>query len=119
MKCTIVKRALEILDVQEPEKQINQLSFNHVYYGSVITKKVVLFNNSPIPSDFVISINEEMSECVNKGRNLAMALMRCDSIKEGQERTPRFDSIFKVHPQKVRKPTYQVSLCLLASEVRQ
>lgn len=101
MKCSIVERTLDILDVQEPEKQINQLPFNHVYYGSVVTKKIVLFNNSPIPSDFVISIDEEMSECVNKGRNLAMALMRCESINPEQETTPCLDSIFKVHPQKV------------------
>lgn len=101
IRCDIIERALEVFDVQEPEKQIKQLSFNQVYYDSVVTKKIVLFNNSPIASDFVISIDEKMSECVIKSQNLALALTKCDFIKEGQEATPCLESLFKIHPQNV------------------
>ena len=101
VKCAIIERALEVLDIQEPEKQINQLSFNQVYYGSVVTKKVVLFNNSPIASDFVINVDEKMSECVNKSQNLALALTKFDFNKDEQETAPCLESIFKIHPQNV------------------
>lgn len=99
--CSIVERRLEILDPHDSEKHINKLSFNRVYYGSMVTGKVILFNNSPVASDFIVTIDEKMSECVDKSKNLAIALTKFDSINENQAIAPCLDSVFKASPQKV------------------
>ena len=100
VKCTIVERKLEVLDLQEKE-HIKRLCFDHVYYGSVITKKLILSNESPIASDFIIVIDEKMSECINKSKSLAMAFTRSDSTEINEEKAPSLDSIFEISPNKV------------------
>lgn len=108
IKCTIVERVLEVIDPQAPGNQISKLSFDHVYYGSIVTKRIILFNNSPVASDFIITINEQMSECVNKSKNLAITLTKCDHVNEDQAITPSLDSIFAVTPKKVSIGNHQI-----------
>lgn len=81
-----------------------------MYYGSVITKKLILFNNSPIASDYMINIDKKMSECVNKSKSLAMALTNCGAKKKDQDSTPGLDSIFKISPQKVSELPYDANV---------
>lgn len=100
VRCTIVERKLEVLDLQEKE-QIKRLCFDHVYYGSVVTKKLILSNNSPIASDFIIIIDEKMSECINKSKSLAMTFTKADSTERDPEKAPCLDSIFEIFPNKV------------------
>lgn len=100
VRCKIIERKLEVVDLQEKE-QIKRLCFDHVYYGSVITKKLILSNNSPIASDFIIVIDEKMSECINKSKSLALTFTKCDSTERDEENAPSLDSIFEISPNKV------------------
>ena len=99
IKCTIVKRTLQILNAQGIE--VKQLSFENVYYGSIVSKKLVLYNNSPIATDFVISIDEKLSECVNMSKGLAMAVTKFESRKNILEPEQSVLSTFNVSPEKV------------------
>jgi hypothetical protein len=101
IKCSIIERLLKVFTVDDPEMQINKLSYDFVYYGSVATKKVILYNDSPVSSDFVITVDEKMSECVNKNKGLAVALTAYE-IGGGNhgDITSHLDSIFKIFPQK-------------------
>lgn len=99
VKCTVVKRTLEILNLQDME--VDKLSFSNVYYGSTISKKLIIYNNSPIVTDFVIFIDKNLSECVNMSKGLAMAVTKFESKKSVREQEPSMDAVFNVSPHKV------------------
>ena len=99
VKCTIVKRTLEILDLQETE--IDKLSFGNVSYGSTVSKNLIIYNNSPIVTDFVIFIDKKLSECVNMSKGLAMTVTKFESKKSIREPEPSMDAVFNVSPHKV------------------
>lgn len=99
IRCTIVKRALEVFDLQG--KKVEKLSFKSVYYGSICSKKLLLYNNSSIPTDFIVQIDEKMSECVNMSKGLAMAITKFESRKNIRESEPSINVVFNVEPKKV------------------
>lgn len=92
IKCRIVERVLEILSKELP---IKKLSLNHVYYGSSASKKITLYNKSPVVSNFVIC--HQMSQKVNANNTLAMSLAKC----EPDDEEGCFDTLFQVFPDKV------------------
>lgn len=94
IECTIVQRMLDLLDSLNRSLHVEKLSLGYVYYGSIVSKKLILHNNSPVTSDFVIDI--DMSESVNVSTSLAVAL---NNIKE--ENGKKIGIPFQAFPQKV------------------
>ncbi len=58
----MMRRSMQILDPHNTSIQLSRLSFNNVYYGSVVSRKVILHNNSPICSDYICAVDENMSD---------------------------------------------------------
>ena len=73
VRCTLVKRALEFLDPSDIKLQLDRISFGSMYYGSVASRKVILFNNSPMVSDYISVFDDKLSGYVNVNECLAMA----------------------------------------------
>ena len=98
--CTIVKRTLEILDPCDMKLRLNKLSFKNVYYGSVVSQQIILFNNSPVSSDYISILDDSMSECVNMSESLAVGYTK-SRICGDKQRSPDLNSLFDVSPKKV------------------
>lgn len=109
VKCTIIQRVLELLDSLDSNTHVEKVSLNHVYYGSVITKKLTLFNVSPVVTDFVVAIDKEMSESVNMGKSLAMTL---NCYEPSEKEVMCLDALFDVTPKKVKALQFSILVCL-------
>lgn len=96
-----MKRVLQVLDPHDLEMHVKKVSLNPVYYGGVVSKKLLLYNNSPISSDFTIIMDKEMSECVNMNKSLALTFTKHELKRTNEEEAPCLDVLFEVSPNKV------------------
>ena len=100
VKCCVIERVLKVLDPSGHQNvSIEKLSLDNVYFGAITSKRLYLHNDSPVVSDFVIVIDNDMSGSINASRSLAMAL---STGGEGEKDPMNLDTIFKVYPNKVR-----------------
>lgn len=101
VKCKIVSRKLELYDCNNMQVQINKLSFDDTYYNSVCSRKLVLFNNSPIKSHFMAIVHDKFSECADMSEGLAVACSRYEH-DELKKQSFQWEFIFGVVPKMVQ-----------------
>lgn len=96
IKCIIVQRTLEVVDITDNKSVINRLSFKNIYYGDTDIYRVILFNNSPVNSNYLISVNPKKSHSITVGGSLAL------TIRKGiLEKTSDLENMFEISPNQV------------------
>ena len=106
----IQHRRLELLDPNnDPHSALQCVPFGHTYYGTVLTKQGILYNNSPVVTEFMAVLDSEgvggMVRGVDRREGLAMA---CTGGGLGQDQwreqgeAPSGEELITVTPMQVR-----------------
>lgn len=91
---------LEVIDPADNELSLNRVSFKNVYYGDTDTQKIVVFNNSPVNSNYLISLDPMKSHCITVGNSLAITIKRGELNKSTFELSD-LKNLFQVSPSQV------------------
>lgn len=105
----IQHRRLELLDPNDLDSALQCVPFGHTYYGTVLTKRGILYNNSPVVTEFMAVMDSEgvggMVRGVDRREGLAMA---CTGGGLGQDQwreqgdAPSGEELITVTPMQVR-----------------
>ncbi len=102
----LVTRRLQLLDLDN-STALNKISFGDTYYDTVVSRKALLFNNSPVATQYVVVLdsNGVGSEAgVDMSEGLAMA---CTSGGLGQTKwkeqgdAPSQEAVVSLNPSQV------------------
>lgn len=105
----IQARRLQLLDtgLGTSGRELHCISFGHAYYGMVVSRKALLFNDSPVTTDYLAVLDgqaEGSEHGVDQREGLALA---CTTGGLGQSRwreqghTPPTESLLSVTPPQV------------------
>jgi len=104
----LITRQLQLLDPSNQSTELQIVSFGDTYYGAVVTRKVVLYNSSPVATQYMAVLDSGCAgseDGVNMSEGLAMA---CTSGGLGQNQwkeqgcAPSQSTIVAVNPTQVR-----------------
>ena len=102
----IQSRKLELLECHT-HSSLAHIAFGHTYYGTVLTRKAMLFNNSPVGTEFLAVLDNQAvgsEHGVDMSENLARA---CTSGGLGQSKwreqgsSPTTESLINITPMQV------------------
>lgn len=102
----LTNRQLQLLDLGSTFN-LQRISFGDTYYETVVTRKALLFNNSPVVSHFIVLLDDSVQGNeggVDMSEGLAMA---CTSGGLGQTKwkeqgdVPSEESVISIFPSEV------------------
>ena len=82
VKCSIVQRQLQLLNVTNQSCVMNKLIFSNIFFGDYDIQKVVLYNNGPVISNFKVVLEKEKSHSIAIGGSLAIAMTNQDASQQ-------------------------------------
>ena len=83
MHGVVTYRQLEILDPSQSSETLEKVAFGDVYYDTVKSRKVLLFNNCPVSTQYLAVINSD-SESKIDGVDVDGGLTATGCSKGGQ-----------------------------------
>ena len=91
-----MQRRLEVVCVDDYESVLDNVLFKDVYYGDADIQQVVIFNNSPITSNYLISLDAKKSCSITVSGSLALSIKGNVHVKACD-----FQNQFQISPSQV------------------
>ena len=99
-KCNVVQRILDVMEITDNHSIVNKVVFKDIFYGNCDIQQILLFNNSPVYSNFMITFNSEKSHCISIGGSLAIT-MKTSQFQQSSHQIENLEHIFQVVPKQV------------------
>lgn len=91
---------LRLFDASDSSCNLERVAFGDVYYGTVVSRKVVLFNDSPVSTQYLAILNTNAAGAVDGvDANQKLATMWTKSHKESNVQSGQ--SLLQVVPMQV------------------
>lgn len=65
LRGAIIPRQLEMLDPSNSLQSLKRVAFGNTYYGTSVSRKVLLYNNSPVSTQYLAVLNNNVDGSVD------------------------------------------------------
>ena len=111
----ITTRQLKLLDPSDSSCSLERVVFGDVYYGTTVSRKVLLYNDSPVSTQYLAVLNADAEGAVDgmdANKELAMVWSKTQDFYKDQGHVQSGETMLQVVPMQVKSHLTVVVMCM-------
>lgn len=115
LRGAVIIPQLRLLDASDSSCHLERVAFGDVYYGTAVSRKVLLFNDSPVSTQYLAVLNTNAEGAVDgmdANEKLATLWSKSREVCKDQSNAQSGQTLLQVVPMQVQDTRMCVKLCI-------